>query len=114
MVLSHQVQGRVIGFASFKKFRDSRRFRRNTSPPSSWPKNKSCKSFSLVSCSAYSSIMKMEATCSSETSVDFQRTARRSIPEGITPSESDVCLCYMPSSLCPEPLLRETVDLYLG
>jgi hypothetical protein len=31
-------------------------------------------SFMLVSCLAYSSILKMLATCSSETSVDFQRT----------------------------------------
>jgi hypothetical protein len=29
--------------------------------------------FMLASCLAYSSILKMEATCSSETSVDFQR-----------------------------------------
>jgi hypothetical protein len=34
----------------------------------------------LVSCSAYSA-MKMDATCSSETSVDFQRTTRRYIPK---------------------------------
>jgi hypothetical protein len=40
--------------------------------------------FTLVSCSAYSSILKMEAKCSSETSVDFQRTTRRRIPEGRT------------------------------
>jgi hypothetical protein len=33
--------------------------------------------FMLVSCSAYSSTLKMEATCSSETSVDFRRTTRR-------------------------------------
>jgi hypothetical protein len=33
--------------------------------------------FSQVSCSAYSLALKMEATCSSETSVDFQRTTRR-------------------------------------
>jgi hypothetical protein len=37
--------------------------------------------FTLVSCSAYSSTLKMEAICSSETSVDFQRTTRRYIPE---------------------------------
>jgi hypothetical protein len=67
----------------------------------------------LVSCSAYSSIMKMEATCSSETLLDFQWTAWRNIPEGITLSKFDVCLCYMPSFLCSEPLLRETVDFYL-
>jgi hypothetical protein len=28
--------------------------------------------------------LKIEETCSSETSVDFQRTTRRYIPEGIT------------------------------
>jgi hypothetical protein len=32
-------------------------------------------------CSAYSSTLKMEVICFSETSVDFQRTARRYIPE---------------------------------
>jgi hypothetical protein len=34
-----------------------------------------------VSCLAYSSALNMQATCSSETSVDFQRTIRRYIPE---------------------------------
>jgi hypothetical protein len=38
----------------------------------------------MVSCFAYSSIPKMEASCSSETSVGFQRTARRYIPEDTT------------------------------
>jgi hypothetical protein len=38
-------------------------------------------SFMLVSCLAYFSNLKMEATCSSETSVDFQRTTRRYVPE---------------------------------
>jgi hypothetical protein len=37
--------------------------------------------FMLVSYLAYSSTLKMEATCSSETSVDFQRITRRYIPE---------------------------------
>jgi hypothetical protein len=37
--------------------------------------------FTLVSCSAYSSTLKMETICSSETPVDFQRTTRRYIPE---------------------------------
>jgi hypothetical protein len=37
----------------------------------------------LVSCSAYSTL-KMEAICSSETLVDFQRTTQRYVPEGIT------------------------------
>jgi hypothetical protein len=35
----------------------------------------------LVSCSAYSSNLKMEATSSSETSIDFQRTTQRYIPK---------------------------------
>jgi hypothetical protein len=68
--------------------------------PSSWSKNKSSKksawkqvasgglcvspAFTQTSCSAYSSTLKMEATCSSETLVDFQRTACRNIPECIT------------------------------
>jgi hypothetical protein len=38
----------------------------------------------LICCSAYSSIVKMEAVCSSETPVDFQRTTRRYIPEDST------------------------------
>jgi hypothetical protein len=40
--------------------------------------------FTLVSCSAYFSTLKMEALCSPETSVDFQRTTRRYIPEDST------------------------------
>jgi hypothetical protein len=38
----------------------------------------------LVSCLAYSSTMKMEATCSSEKSVGFQQTTERYIPQDIT------------------------------
>jgi hypothetical protein len=43
-------------------------------PPSLRSKNKQNLSpaFRLVSCLAYSSKLKMEATCSSETSVDFE------------------------------------------
>jgi hypothetical protein len=37
--------------------------------------------FTLVSRSTYSSALKMEAACSSGTSVDFQQTTRRYIPE---------------------------------
>jgi hypothetical protein len=37
--------------------------------------------FTLVSCLTYFSTLKMEATCSSETSVDTQQTTRRYIPE---------------------------------
>jgi hypothetical protein len=40
--------------------------------------------FTLVSCLAYPSIIKMEATCSAETAVDFQRTTRRYISEDRT------------------------------
>jgi hypothetical protein len=36
--------------------------------------------FSLVSCLAYFWTLMMEAICSSETSVDFQRTKRHYIP----------------------------------
>jgi hypothetical protein len=39
--------------------------------------------FMLVSCMAYFSTLKMEATCSSETPVDFQRTTRCYIPATI-------------------------------
>jgi hypothetical protein len=44
--------------------------------PSSSGSNKLCllSPFALVSCSAYSLTLKMKATCSSETSVDFRRT----------------------------------------
>jgi hypothetical protein len=38
----------------------------------------------LVSCLAYSSALKIEATCSSEMSVEFQRTKQRYIPENKT------------------------------
>jgi hypothetical protein len=38
----------------------------------------------LVFRSVYSSLLKMDATCYSETLADFQRTARRYIPEDRT------------------------------
>jgi hypothetical protein len=41
-------------------------------------------SFMLASCFAYSSTQKMEATCSSETSLDYQRNTRNYILEDIT------------------------------
>jgi hypothetical protein len=40
--------------------------------------------YTLVSCAAYSTTLKMDAICSSETSVDFQRTTRCYIPEDST------------------------------
>jgi hypothetical protein len=49
----------------------------------SQPRNQLClpHDFTLFSCSFYSSALKMEAMCSSETSVGFQQTTRRYIPE---------------------------------
>jgi hypothetical protein len=47
--------------------------------------------FTLVSFSAYSSTLKMEAICSSETSVDFQRNTQRYIPEDGTGYVCRVC-----------------------
>jgi hypothetical protein len=48
-------------------------------------------------CSTYSSTLKMEAICSSETSVDSQRTKRRYIPEDSTlhnrRCENPRCFC---------------------
>jgi hypothetical protein len=57
-------------------------FRRNMIP-SSGSKNKPSEkpASKQVATSAYFSTPKMEAICSSETSVDFQRTTRRYIPE---------------------------------
>jgi hypothetical protein len=43
----------------------------------------------LVFCWAYFSTLKMEAICSSETSIDTRRTTRRYIPEDGTPVD-----CY--------------------
>jgi hypothetical protein len=45
--------------------------------------------FMLAPCLAYSSILKMEAACYSETLVDFQRTTRRYIAEDTFPR-----MCY--------------------
>jgi hypothetical protein len=46
--------------------------------------------FTLVSYLAYLTTLKMEATCSSEISVDFQQTTRRYIPEART-LHNDLC-----------------------
>jgi hypothetical protein len=42
---------------------------------------KQSSAFTLVSCSVYYSSLMMDAICSSETSVDFQWSTRRYIPE---------------------------------
>jgi hypothetical protein len=54
-------------------------FRSNILPPYSGS------AFSLVSCLAYPSTLKMEMTCYSETPFDFQRTAWRYVPDDRTP-----------------------------
>jgi hypothetical protein len=46
-----------------------------------WISSSACYRFTLVSCLAYSSTLKKEVTCSSETSVAFRRTTRLCIPE---------------------------------
>jgi hypothetical protein len=48
----------------------------------------------LVSCSAYSSTLKMEALCSSETSVDFQRTTWH-----YTPKDNTLRKCFSNKTL---------------
>jgi hypothetical protein len=60
-------------------------FRKNISPPSSGSSkpSKAPTTFTLISCSPYPTL-KMEAICSAEASIDFQRTIRRYIPEDIT------------------------------
>jgi hypothetical protein len=73
-------QGRRISHA-----RNQRKSRWQAGLCSAGAKNKPNKkpgcTITLVSCLAYSSTLKMEATCSSETSIDFRRTTRRYIPE---------------------------------
>jgi hypothetical protein len=68
--------------------------------------------FTLVSYLAYSLTLKMEATCSSETLVDFQRTSQHYIPEDRTLflQAGDVKIgfadwCYQ------EPLMTNPVSL---
>jgi hypothetical protein len=46
------------------------------------------------------STLKMEATYSSETSVDFQRTTRRYIPEDSTVRNSKLALRFLPRARC--------------
>jgi hypothetical protein len=60
--------------------------------------------FMLVSCLSYSSTLKMEATCSSETSVEFKLTTRRYIPEART----------LQTIRCPSAELRITPWQHMG
>jgi hypothetical protein len=63
-------------------------FWRNISPPSSGLKDKPSKIpalLALVSCSAYSSTLKMEVILSSEASVDFQWTKQYYISKDTAP-----------------------------
>jgi hypothetical protein len=63
-------------------------------PPASTP----------VSCAVFSSSLKIEAIRSADTSVDFQRTTRRYIPEdGIL---LKLCLCFIPILHHPSRKLR--------
>jgi hypothetical protein len=81
----------LLGYSAVQSVEIQPTFRKNISPPSSGSKNKPSKkeawelclpfSFTLVSCSAYFSSLKMEATRSSETLVDFQRTTWRYVPD---------------------------------
>jgi hypothetical protein len=65
----------------------------------------------LISCLVYSSILMMEATCSSETSVDFQWTTRRNIPEDRKISLGIYCsiesVLAFEEELCSVELVRE-------
>jgi hypothetical protein len=79
----------LLGYNAVYCIESQPAFQRNLSSPSSGPKNKPMKkpawnltpTFILVSCLAYHSTLKIEETCSSETSVDFQQTTRRHIPD---------------------------------
>jgi hypothetical protein len=78
----------LLGHNAVQSVESEPTFRRNMLPPSAGSKNKPrallATSITLISFLAYSFTLKMEAACSSETSVDTQRTTRRYIPEDRT------------------------------
>jgi hypothetical protein len=80
----------LLGYTPCSRLKVNRRFGGTRRPhhhsriiSRAW-KQVASRAFTLVSCSTYSSILNMEAICSSETSVDFQWTTRRYIPEDRT------------------------------
>jgi hypothetical protein len=76
---------RILGYNAVSSVESQPTVRKNISPPSSESNNKPIKKLLLpVSCFLILATLKMEATCSSETLVDFQRTIRRCIPKDRT------------------------------
>jgi hypothetical protein len=68
--------------------------------------------FMMISCSDYSSTLKMENIYSSETSVDFQQTTRRYIPEDTTLLQSQTF--YTGSTCGSTHTPRETSGKWLN
>jgi hypothetical protein len=73
----------LLGYSTVQSVECQPTFRRNISPLSSGSKNKPSK-ISAQKHIASRALLKMEAICSSETSVDLQRTTRRYIPDDST------------------------------
>jgi hypothetical protein len=79
----------LLGYNALQSVESQSTFWGNIWPPSSRFKNKPSNkaefylppALTLVLCLVYSSILKVEPTCSSEMSFDFQRTTWRYIPE---------------------------------
>jgi hypothetical protein len=78
----------VLGYIAVQSVESQLTLRRNMSPIYSGSNSKTSKKaslrlpdscFKLISCLAYSSTMKIEATCSSEKSIGFKLTTRRYI-----------------------------------
>jgi hypothetical protein len=106
------VEYHLLGYNAVYSVESQPTFRWNISPPSSETTVKAelCLSpaFTLVSCSAYSSILKMEAISSTEMSVDFQRTARRYIPEDST-LRNKRCENLKPYRILPDTLFATNI-----
>jgi hypothetical protein len=74
----------LLGYNAVQSVENQTTFRRNILLSSS----EFVLCFLLVSCWAYSSTLKMEATCSSETSIDFERTTHQYIAQDKIPDPS--------------------------